>query len=151
MSMRVFDLIRCCAPCFYPSDDLVSSATYENAEKFVLPVTRGKVVNIYDGDTITLAFCLNGKLYRTQVRLLGIDTAEMKGSSDVEKFAARQAKNALLEKIMNQTVDLRRVGTEKYGRLLAEVWLGDENICKWMLAQGHAVPYEGGAKTFRWD
>jgi micrococcal nuclease len=149
--MRVFELIRCCAPCFFSSDDLLASATYENAEKFVLPVTRGKVVKIYDGDTVTVAFYMNAKLYRTQVRLLGIDAAELKGSSDVEKFAARQAKDALSLKIMGKTVDLRKVGTEKYGRLLAEVWLGDENVCEWMLSQGHAVPYTGGTKTFRWD
>ena len=146
--MRLFHLLRYCRT---PLEDPLSSATYENSEKFVVPVTRGKVVRVYDGDTITLAFCLNGKLYRTQVRMLGIDTAEMKGSSVVEKFAALQAKIALTEKIMNKTVGLRNVGTEKYGRLLAEVWLGDENICQWMLAQGHAVPYGGGTKTFRWD
>ena len=54
---------------------------------------------------------------------------------------------ALVGKILNQIVDLKQVGTEKYGRLLAEVWLGNENVCEWMLAQGHAVPYNGGTKT----
>ena len=150
--MSVSDiLIRCCRrPCCLPEDRL-SAATYENSEKFVLPVTKGKVVKIYDGDTLTIAFYLNGKLYRTQVRLLGIDTAEIKGSSETEKSRGLQAKTALVGKIMDKTVNLRKVGTEKYGRLLAEVWLGDENICEWMLVQGHAVPYTGSTKTFRWD
>ena len=56
--MRLFHLLRYCRT---PLEDPLSSATYENSEKFVVPVTRGKVVRVYDGDTITLAFCLNGK------------------------------------------------------------------------------------------
>ena len=130
--------------CFRPS---LSNATYEDSEKFVLPLKRGKVVKVYDGDTVTLAFYIQGKMYRTHVRLLGIDTPEIKGKSAIEKRKAHEARDALVGKILNQIVDLKQVGTEKYGRLLAEVWLGNENVCEWMLAQGHAVPYNGGTKT----
>jgi hypothetical protein len=52
---------------------------------------------------------------------------------------------------MDKVVVLRKVGTEKYGRLLAEIWCDRENVCEWMVAQGHAVPYNGKAKTFDWD
>ncbi len=126
-------------------------ATYENTEKFVLPVREAKVVKVYDGDTVTVAFRLRGKLFRTQVRLIGIDTAEIKGSSKVEKLNAIEARDALSSKTMNKVVRLEKCGTEKYGRLLAEVWCEGENINQWMLDQGYAVAYQGQAKTFNWD
>jgi endonuclease YncB( thermonuclease family) len=38
------------------------------------------------------------------------------------------------------------VKTEKYGRILADVYLGETNINKWMLEQHLAVEYNGGTK-----
>ena len=135
----------------FMSQPTLEDATYEKTVPFVLPVTKGKVVKVYDGDTITVAFHLNGTLYRTSVRLLGIDTAEIKGKSEEEKKRARDARDALSAKILDKTIDFKKTATEKYGRLLAEVWLENENICEWMLAQGHAVAYDGGTKTQNWE
>ena len=36
--------------------------------------------------------------------------------------------------------------SEKYGRLLADIYLGDENINKWLINQNFAVKYDGGTK-----
>jgi endonuclease YncB( thermonuclease family) len=119
---------------------------YGDTKPFVLPVTQGKVVKVYDGDTITVAFYMNGTLYRTNVRLLGIDSPELKGSSEEEKKMAVAARDALSAKILNEVVELRNTSTEKYGRLLAEVWLDGTNLSVWMLLNNYAVPYGGGTK-----
>jgi endonuclease YncB( thermonuclease family) len=89
-------------------------------------------------------------MYRTQVRLSGIDCAEIKGKN-LEKVRAIAARDALSAKILHKVVRLENCSSEKYGRLLAEIWYGDENINQWMLSKGHAVPYDGKAKTFNWD
>jgi endonuclease YncB( thermonuclease family) len=47
---------------------------------------------------------------------------------------------------MNQMVRLENVGIEKYGRLLADVYLGDLHVNQWMKEKGHAVEYHGGKK-----
>jgi len=128
----------------------ILEATYESTEKFVLPIREGKIVKVYDGDTVTIAFRLSGKIFRTQVRLIGIDTPEIKGSSNLEKVKAIEVRDALTAKIMNKMVKLEKCGTEKYGRLLAEIWFDGENVNQWMLDKGYAVPYDGGTKTFNW-
>ena len=55
---------------------------------FVVPVKEGKVIKVYDGDTITVQFKLPYKsspLYKISVRLNGIDCPELKTKNDVEK------------------------------------------------------------------
>ena len=127
--------------CYSYSED-----TFANAKPFVPQITEGRVVKVYDGDTITIVAKLpykDSEYYRFSVRLLGIDTAEIKGP---EKDRATKARDALSSRILNHSVQLRDVATEKYGRLLANVYLGDECMNKWMLEQGHAIPYDGGNK-----
>jgi endonuclease YncB( thermonuclease family) len=85
------------------------------------------------------------------VRLLGIDSPEIKGKSEKEKEAAHKSQQALESLVLNKTVLLREISTEKYGRILANVYLVTETgqellVNKWMLTNGHAVPYDGKTK-----
>ena len=43
-------------------------------------------------------------------------------------------------------VELRNTDTDKYGRVLAEVWFEGTNLSDWLIDQGLAVPYDGGTK-----
>ena len=116
---------------------------------FVAPITQGRCIKVYDGDTITIAGKLPYKhspIYRFSVRLNGIDTPEIKGKDDDEKECAKLARDALKELILNKTVHLRNVQTEKYGRLLAEVVFCGENMNEWMITKRFAVKYDGGTK-----
>jgi endonuclease YncB( thermonuclease family) len=121
---------------------------------FVPPITSGYVIKVYDGDTITIAGRLpypESRLYRFQVRLLGIDSPEIKGKTEKEKEAAHKSQQALEGLVLNKTVLLREISTEKYGRILANVYLVAESgqellVNKWMLTNGHAVPYDGKTK-----
>ena len=123
---------------------------WKDTKPFVIPLNGGHVIKVYDGDTITVANKLPiyhcNDMFRFSVRLNGIDTPEIKGKNDDEKEAAKVAKNALSEKILHKYVVLKNVSTEKYGRLLADVYLGDLHINKWMLDNRYAVSYDGGTK-----
>jgi len=124
---------------------------YKDTTTFVPNITRGKVVKVYDGDTITIASKLenymDSPVYRFSVRLNGIDTPEMKGSSAHQKELATQSRDALSAQIMGKIVTLKNVSLEKYGRLLADVYLEDENMCTWMITHNYAVSYDGGHKN----
>ena len=64
---------------------------WEDTTPFVPPITRGRVIKVYDGDTITIAAKLpyqESHLYRFQVRLLGMDAPEMKTDDPAEKRIA---------------------------------------------------------------
>ena len=117
---------------------------------FIPPITEGQVINVYDGDTITIVSKLPydaSPLYRFSVRLAGIDCAEIKGKTEHERELAQEAKCALQKLILNKVVALKNLKTEKYGRVLADVYLGDLHVNNWLLDNNYAVQYSGGKKT----
>jgi micrococcal nuclease len=122
---------------------------YDDTIPFVVPITGGQVVKVYDGDTITIAAKLpysNSPLYRFSVRLNGIDTPEIKCKNDDERSVAIEARNKLSDMIMNKHVTLKNVASEKYGRVLADVYLGDIHLNQWLIDNRYAVKYDGGTK-----
>lgn len=127
-----------------------STISWKDTSIFIPPVSQGVVIKVYDGDTITIATHMpipDTPLYRFSVRLLGIDCAEIKGKTVAEKEIAAKARQALSTKILNKTVQLKNVSLEKYGRLLADVYLDGLHLNQWMLDNGHAVAYDGGTKS----
>jgi len=149
---------------------------YQTTVKFIPPITYGKVVKVYDGDTITVASPLPNTIepiYRFSIRLRDIDSPEIKGKTEKEKELAEIARNALSLKLLYKMVLLENIDTEKYGRILADVYLAQEreereesedkkeklekaesiSISNWMLQNGYAVPYNGGTKVRpkEWD
>jgi endonuclease YncB( thermonuclease family) len=131
-------------------DTDILDAEYKTTDPFIIPITRGKVIKVYDGDTITIAAKLPYKespVYKFQVRLLGIDTPEIKGHCEKEKDLAVIARDALHDKIFGKIVELKNVSNEKYGRILADIYLDTLHINKWLLDAKYAVPYNGGTKT----
>ena len=122
---------------------------YNNTIAFIPPIIGGKVVKVYDGDTITVASKLpnmDEPIYRFSVRLAGIDTPEIKGKTIHEKELAIVARDALHNLIFGKMVYFKNVSTEKYGRILADVYFEDIHINSWMLQNKYAVPYFGGTK-----
>jgi micrococcal nuclease len=122
---------------------------YKNTTEFIPPIHCGKVVKVYDGDTITVASKLpydNSPIYRFHVRIAKIDTPEIKGHGDAEKAIAIKSRDALHALIYGKMVLLSNTSSEKYGRILADVWIGNTDVGQWLLDNGHAVKYDGGTK-----
>jgi len=128
----------------------LGAPTWADTIPFVPPVTAGFVIKVYDGDTITVAARLpyaDSPLYRFPVRLRGIDSPEIRGKTPAERAAAVAARDALAARIFGRTVELRNTGSEKFGRLLADVYVSDaQSLNDWMIANGFAVKYDGGKK-----
>ena len=117
--------------------------------QFIPPITEGEVIHVYDGDTITIGSKLPydaSPLYRFSIRLAGIDCAEIKGKTEYERELAQEAKSALQKLILNKVVGLKNLKNEKYGRVLADVYLGDLHVNQWLLDNKYAVQYFGGTK-----
>lgn len=91
---------------------------------------KGQVVKITDGDTIRVL--IQGQEY--PVRYIGMDTPEM-GSSEGE--TAKQQNAAL---VSGQTVRLEKdvSETDRYGRLLRYVWVGDVLVNAELVRLGYA-------------
>lgn len=81
------------------------------------------------------------------IRLLGIDTPEIKGKCKKEKDKALDAKK-YLQSIIYNGKDIKIIGnkSDKYGRLLARVLVDDQDASSLMLLAGFARVYDGGKR-----
>jgi endonuclease YncB( thermonuclease family) len=123
---------------------------WKDAIQFIPPVNKGLVIKVYDGDTITIASKLpysESCIYRFSVRLNGIDCPEIKGKTESEKQCAQIAKKELSNLILNKIISLKNVQNEKYGRILADVYLDDLHLNNFMIEKRLAVTYNGGTKV----
>ncbi len=122
---------------------------WKDTIQFVPPIEKGTVIKVYDGDTITIASKLpyaESPLYRFQVRLNGIDCPEIKSKNNSEKECSLISKQELSNLILNKVITLKNVQTEKYGRILADVYLDELHLNKHMIDKRLAVAYDGGTK-----
>lgn len=147
----MFRFLFCC----FLSNYKLRHVPVEHMKPFVPEFKKCRVINVYDGDTITVAAYLkkDPQCYKFKVRLSGIDSPEIRGSSENEKKHAMEARDALKDKILDKIVTLDIIGLEKYGRILADVIYDGENMNEWMLKNNYAVPYDGKTKKRdpNWD
>lgn len=95
------------------------------------PVLVGTVLSVTDGDTIKVQLG-SGPI---TVRFDAIDAPEKSQPWGREAYAE------LARRLNRQVVALDVRTQDRYDRLVAVVYLGDENINGWMVQQGHAWAY----------
>ena len=95
------------------------------------PVLVGSVIKVTDGDTITVQLS-SGPV---SVRFHSIDAPEK------DQPWGQEARAALAGRLDGQQVALEVESQDRYERLVADVYLGDENINAWLVQQGHACAY----------
>jgi endonuclease YncB( thermonuclease family) len=96
-----------------------------------------KVVGISDGDTCTV---LTADNQQEKIRLAGIDTPEK-----AQAFGTK-AKQALSDKVFGQTVEVKEQSRDRYGRTVADLYLGPRWINLEMVAEGWAWHYKEYSK-----
>lgn len=94
-----------------------------------------RVVGVSDGDTFTCLYQKNKQKSSVKVRMLNIDAPE-KGQA-----YSMIAKGALSAAIYHKHVVLRAKEKDKYGRILALVFVGDTNVNEYMIKNGYAWAY----------
>ena len=110
-------------------------------------------VRNYDGDTIT--FNLPGLHSiigeKISIRVNGIDTPEIKGKCEKEKYDAKQAKEMVADILKDaEQITLKNMERGKYFRIAADVYVDGENLAEVLIEAGMAVRYGGGKKTHKW-
>lgn len=147
------------------STDL-STATLESTPGFDLDGVDcvARVLDCYDGDTLTVALPVpwaGGAVRRAKLRLLGVNTPELRGPDAV---AGLEARNFVLCRLAPEvfrddevltraeiarrfeatpvTVRVRCGGNDKYGRVLARV--GEDGAClnDALIARGFVAPWD---------
>jgi len=89
-------------------------------------------VGVSDGDTFHVVW--QGK--KEKVRLIGVDAPELSSSECYAIQATDFLTRLLLHKTIGLEFDVQQ--RDKYGRLLAYVWLGDEMVNEVLVREGYA-------------
>ena len=115
---------------------------------------HAKIVKVYDGDTCTCEIDLGFNITRkVKIRLVGINTPEIRTKDLEEKEAGYRSRDWLAERILNKKVLLHTAKQGKFGRWLGTIWtLNQESpnfensYNKEMITEGLAKEYWGGKR-----
>lgn len=114
----------------------------------VLPAPPPKVgvASVIDGDTL--------EIHGQRIRLFGVDAPEsgqrcLNGGGQLYR-CGKDSAFALSGLIGESTVkcEARDSGKDRYGRMVAECFLGPASLNEWLVRYGHAVAYRRYAKDF---
>lgn len=97
----------------------------------------GKVVGIHDGDTLTL---LTVDRKQIKVRLAEIDTPEK------AQPYGQKSRQALAAMVFGKQVTLDTQATDRYGRTVAKVTMGTQDVNRELVRQGAAWVYRQYSK-----
>lgn len=114
-------------------------------ERLTGPISA-RIIKVIDGDSVRVrAFIWPGHTVLVTVRLLGIDTPEMRAKCASERRLAKAARTYLVQMLDGNRVTLRDIRFGKYaGRVLARMATADiADISELLLTSGHARPYAG--------
>ena len=104
-------------------------------------------------ESVTIRSCYDGDTCRTttgeRIRLACIDTPELRGKL-ADPIPATAARDHLREMAVGQTVGLRRITTDRYGRTVAKLFLDGTNVQQAMVASGHAEIFWKYASQCPW-
>ena len=113
-----------------------------------------KIVDVYDGDTVRGVFEHNGQFNKWTIRMYGYDSPEMRPSRSLEnreeiKQKARESRDYLKKLILNKTIYLHCLDFDKYGRVLANIYidgLNNKSVNDHMVENNYGYAYFGGTK-----
>jgi micrococcal nuclease len=109
-----------------------------------------EVCRVVDGDTVDVVIDLGFHVSTKQrIRLKGLDTPEIIFANAEERQRGEAAKVYVLEWLEeNPYLRIRTYKDDKYGRLLGELISVDTGEClnHNLIKEGHAKPYDGGAR-----
>lgn len=133
---------------------------------FVGQSMSARVVDVYDGDTMSVVLPIGAAFYKFHVRLHGIDASELKSKRACSKTLAMQARTEVLTALGVPADSHQRKESQKYleanlvvvkmecfefdkfGRILANVYpMGSsDHLSNTLLRAGLAYEYNGGTK-----
>tara|TARA_R110000765_G_scaffold70191_1_gene136119 strand:+ start:131 stop:562 length:432 start_codon:yes stop_codon:yes gene_type:complete len=130
---------------------VLSMCSYAEALKDIKfdNVVVDKITSVYDGDTFRANIKDYPKIvgHRMSIRILGIDTPELKAKCKREKDLAINAKRLTASMLGDgKRIELRNIKRGKYFRILANVYVDGISIGDELIRNNLALEYDGGTK-----
>lgn len=105
---------------------------------------------IFDGDTFAATLYLDDNVkVKARVRIINVDTPELKGKCEEEITKALIAKHRLEELLpIGVKIDLKNIKDDKYlGRIDANVFVNGKDIGKILIDENLGRAYSGGKRN----
>ena len=112
------------------------------------------IASVYDGDTFKINLNCSMAVYceKVPVRVLGVDTPEIKGKTQREKKLAQEAKAFTKDFLAQEPISLTNCGRDKYFRLLCDVTNGSgKNLAQELIKAKLGYSYYGGTKSTKFQ
>ena len=124
-----------------------------SVSKDLFILSPDQIVDVYDGDTFKIDLPNMHPLFGKEIaiRLFGVDTPEMKGTSDEIKALAREAQKLTQKALKGASkIELRNPQRGKYFRIISEVWIDGESLADMLKAKELAKDYDGAGARPKW-
>lgn len=136
--------------CIFTKPDCKLLGNLDHIPKFPFKgIYKIRIISVYDGDTVNIAFTHKGAIFKYSLRILGVDTPEIRGNyPDAYKKYARDAKQ-YVESILptDKLIYANFVKYDKYGgRLLGDILLDDDTLSQKLIQNNYAFKYNGEKK-----
>ena len=125
--------------------------TQSNKDPYIYRIKS--VTKVVDGDTIDADIDLGFDIsLNKRIRLAGIDTPESRTRNLKEKALGLESKEWMKKTLAGAKDILIKTelpdSTEKYGRIIGHLFINgqDTSLNNQMIAEGYALPYDGGTK-----
>ena len=135
----------------YLIEEKIDEAMLSSENLFTL--SPDQIVEVYDGDTFKINLPQQVPIFGDElsIRLAGVDTPEIKGTSDEVKALAIQARELTEEALKGaDNIELRNPQRGKYFRIVSEVWIDGESLAEMLKAKGLAKDYDGEGARPEW-
>jgi len=110
---------------------------------FICSTLHAQNIKILDGDTIHIA--------KVKYRFHGIDAPEISQickENNKNVKCGELSKQKLIKKIGNKKVNCKKVTVDRYKRVVAECYVNDESLSKYLVKNGYAFAYRRYSKKF---
>ena len=110
---------------------------------FISSALNAQNIKILDGDTIHIE--------KVKYRFHGIDapeTSQICKANNKNIKCGELSKQILIKKIGNKKVNCKKVAIDRYKRVVAECYVNDESLSKYLVKNGYAFAYRRYSKKF---
>lgn len=115
-----------------------------------------KVIDVYDGDTVTLLYLLKNKIpIKIKLRIFGVDTPELsrkKDDKNPENILAEKIKKKIKKLLLNKFFYCKLYKFDKYGgRTLGDIYLNKNLfLSEYIIINKYGKKYNGNKKE-KWS
>ena len=121
---------------------------------FLLPLILLVGCSPASTETVTIASCYDGDTCTTaqgeKIRLACFDTPELRGRK-ADPLPAKAARDHLRSMVVGQQVGIERYTTDRYGRIVADLYLNGAPVGRFMVSSGHGVVMPRYAYQCKWS